>query len=454
MNDNVIREIPFLYYPVKYSNRVTVNPDGSIQSIAKINWSWSEAEQKYVPGQPEPITDAVLGMQYDHRVSWLEFDLTNLRWGKDETATGGGLKEEDYNKYVFKLYFQSLDGTFSRNYIFDGKTFYIPSSLTRHAAKYDIILTIINQHKLEPGFNHYNVEGENETFVSNMFTGTVIRSAYNPNSFVPIYLDTNQLKVLSKTPVDGALADDGKLIVSNFKIANKKDNYITYIGFPYEFITSKVEDFTMFLCFEYEDETDPGVKKVKATRLEPIDPNDEYDDQTYQYIAWIPYEVSKNAGTYNVMICGFYGEYVADGDESTISAAELESMFTLLNEEQTYSYNLSFAQNYPDDESTSYLTAENNVYTLNYGDPADTLAYLESSEDYYFYCSSFVVLEVEDNFLEGDVKTAGDPVTTGSYIGSMTSAFSNISSSDGLLLGTADGGVLFANYIEDEDNGN
>ena len=35
----------------------------------------------------------------------------------------------------------------------------------------------------------------------------------------------------------------------------------------------------------------------------------------------------------------------------------------------------------------------------------------------------------------------------------MTSAFSNISSSDGLLLGTADGGVLFANYIENEDSG-
>ena len=451
-----IREVPFLDYPIKYSNKVTLAEDGSITKIERIIWVWDAQADEYVPGQSVIVTDAVLGMQYDHRVSWLEFDLTNLRWGIDETATGGGLKDEAYSDYVFKLYFQTLDGAASHDYVFDGKRFYIPSSLTRDAGQYRIIFAVVNQQKQEAGFDHYNVADENETFISDMFTGTVVRSIYDPNGFTPIYLNTRQLKILSKTPINGVVSDDGRLgaisgglITYTIKVANQKDNYITYVGFADGNITSKLDNFTMFICYQYLDGS--GHTKVKASYLEPIDPNNEYMDNDFQYISWVPYEVTKYSNSYDAMLIGFYGEYVADASDIDLSPEELASMFELIQEEQEYDYLLHFATDYPNNETTSYLTNEGNAFTLNFTNPADTEAYLESSEDYYFYCSGFITFVVDDNFLTTDVKNVGNAVTRSGYTGEMTSAFSNIASSDGLLLGTADGGVLFANYIENEE---
>lgn len=455
-------EQPFLNYAIKKSTLVTVNPDGSIQSLKDVYYdkegNRTEGETKYF---------ASLGMQYDHRVSWLEFDLRNLLWGRDEVGDpllnpASAETPAWFSKYIFRLYFcwynwegapviNPVETTFE----FDGRRFYIPSEVTRNAGNFHIVLGIINREEAE-GESHHNVPNENETFVSDMFPGLVIKNCYDPTSFRPVFANTQQLKVLRKTPIACAMSDDGKLVLVDApdttkgvshhgrlygKVGNQKDNYITYfgLGFTQEELATfpeKLDGFTMFMVMRYEED---GVTKVVGSHLEPTNDLDNYDDNYYDYIAWLPYEITKTSDIYQCMLIGFLeGEYYTDG-VNTYTQEWLESQI----EEQQFNY--------------ISMRGQGGRYHLEFTDALSTLA-LESSEDYYFYCSGIVTIIIDRNFLSRDIKEGG-ALGRGVYTPDdvLTSAYSNFMSDEddgsNLIFGTADGGVMLASYVEDEEDG-
>lgn len=96
-------------------------------------------------------------------------------------------------------------------------------------------------------------------------------------------------------------------------------------------------------------------------------------------------------------------------------------------------------------------------YHLEFTDALSTLA-LESSEDYYFYCSGIVTIIIDRNFLSRDIKEGG-ALGRGAYTPDnvLTSAYSNFMSDEddgsNLIFATADGGVMLAGYVEDEEDG-
>ena len=49
-----------------------------------------------------------LGVQYDHRVTWLHFNLDKLLWHLNRSK--GYTEDTKYNHYTFKLAFTRLDG--------------------------------------------------------------------------------------------------------------------------------------------------------------------------------------------------------------------------------------------------------------------------------------------------------------------------------------------------------
>ena len=60
-----------------------------------------------------PDVDLVdLGIQYDHRVTWLEFDLDDLLWNTEAKINDDYKDENRYSRYLFKLAFKNTSTFF------------------------------------------------------------------------------------------------------------------------------------------------------------------------------------------------------------------------------------------------------------------------------------------------------------------------------------------------------
>ena len=152
----------------------------------------------------KPDTSVVnIGAQYDHRVTWLHFDLEHLIWNLN--AARNYTAETKYNHYTFKIIATNLSTEKTSVWEFDGVDFEIPSGVTKEAGTYKFTLVI---EEFQYGFDgnpNDNVEdslegnirdnspNEVERFVAAPFKGRVYESIYRPEyDIFTVTEDTNQ----------------------------------------------------------------------------------------------------------------------------------------------------------------------------------------------------------------------------------------------------------------------
>lgn len=248
-----------------------------------------------------PRGKITLGSKFDRNVTILHFDLSDLLW-----------HESSNKNYIFRLAFfdeekyanpMNVEGIEVDDpdyqgdvYEFDGYDFWVPWELTKEPKTYKIALIIKEIEKtddLEGNVNH------SEAFVSAMFEGEVldnyfIRGQINIDQVEPVVKTTS----LTKSSIVVVLADDGTLAVNNRKLGNEKDSYIRRLSFA-KTMTAHLADFNCYMLFKPHDSED--LSSIMAVKIDPL------------ATSWVPDEVTKTSGIYDVMIIAYYGDY-ADPD--------------------------------------------------------------------------------------------------------------------------------------------
>ena len=258
-------------------------------------------------------TSINLGVQYDHRVTWLHFDLDDLIWNLDNEDKGGrvdkGQEPYDYyhrnNFYIFKLAFTNQSTKETTIWQFDGYNFEIPRGVTKEAASYEIVL-IIEEYQGDdfPG----NIEDTPDTierFVARPIYGTVQSTFYDPSSDITATLEeTNQLAALIKPQIQCTLTDIGLFASDEKELGQQYDNFIRYLKFNPNRITAHLNGFYLFALFKKGD-------LFYSSLFEKTHSGDSFDDhsQSHPVIAWIPTKVYESAGNWDVMIIGMAGSF-------------------------------------------------------------------------------------------------------------------------------------------------
>lgn len=249
-------------------------------------------------------TSISLGAQYDHRVTWLHFNLDQLIWNLD--AKRGYTDENRNEHYTFKLAFSKVGGEAENTSVweFDGYDFEIPRGITKEAGLYKIVL-IIEDFQLDeaPGNIDNGLPEFVERFVAAEIKGKVTPSIYNPAYEIEAdIVKTDQKASLIKTQIECTLTDDGQFTSDVIELGQKYDNFIRYFKFNPRRITAHLNDFYVFAIFKQND-------LFYYSLFERTDADDPLDDYSASHpiIAWIPSGVYQSAGTWQVAIIAFVG---------------------------------------------------------------------------------------------------------------------------------------------------
>lgn len=230
-------------------------------------------------GNPN-VTDVNAGLAYDHRVTWLNFDLDSLLWHTDGRADDSYTDETKYEYYLFKLAFKNLVSGKIEIYEFDGRTFYVPRSITAPADlrddfgritkdfNYEVLLIIQEKNIDDPDFG--NVKGVQETFVSKAFNLKIEKSSYVPNEMPHVDTTSFQLHSLTKPAIVCKLSDIGLFSVDRAILGNKEDDTISYFKLG-EDVTAHLRGFNVFMRFEHEDGTEYYRQWEKTQEDEELD---------------------------------------------------------------------------------------------------------------------------------------------------------------------------------------
>lgn len=249
-------------------------------------------------GHPDK-TSVELGVQYDHRVSWINFNLDELLWNLHDDYS----EETKYYHYNFKLAVKSALGE-SFVWEFDGKTFEIPLAITQNPGQYTFTLIIEeytedteegNIKEIDPYFI--------ERYITKPFTGTVVATSFDPKrDLTLLQFETDQLAALTKPRVSCSLADNGDFLFDNKIIGEKFDNFTTYFVFDPTHLTAHLDEFTLMISFKKDDQ-------LYGALFEKTNPKDSLDIQDVRYplIAWPPSEVYQTPGQWTVTVVGFAG---------------------------------------------------------------------------------------------------------------------------------------------------
>lgn len=252
-------------------------------------------------GSPDKDT-VQLGLQYDHRVTWLSFNLDQLLWGWSSQKIHTN-NVDLYDLYNFKMVVDGPDG--AQTWSFDGHTFEINNFITRAPGQYQFILIIEEKTDDEylgnVGDDITDVESDiQERFVAKSFTGIVETSAFSPYEEIKITeFPTDQMRSLIKPIIYCTLTDKGSLTSSSAYIGQKYDNLIRFLSFDKGQLSANLNDFYLIVCY---------LQGEKYT-FSALEKSDNYNETTKnEWISWIPSEVFKIPGNVQMFIIGFLGD--------------------------------------------------------------------------------------------------------------------------------------------------
>lgn len=253
-----------------------------------------------------PLLD--LGVQYDHRVTWLHFNLDQLIWNLD--AQRDYTADTKYNHYTFKLVFTKASNATEENtsvWEFDGIDFEVPRGVTKEAGLYKMVLII--EEFQDPTDDEFvgNIKNESseyiERFVAAEIKCRVNTSIYNPEYDISVTpMETDQEAALIKPKIECTLSDEGNFTADVVELGQKHDNFIRYFKFNPRRITAHLNDFYVFAIFKQKDLFYYSLFE----RTNPDDPLDDYS-ASHPIIAWVPHGVYQTAGTWQVAIIAFTG---------------------------------------------------------------------------------------------------------------------------------------------------
>ena len=249
-------------------------------------------------------TSISLGTQYDHRVTWLHFNLDELIWNLD--AKRGYTDETKYERYTFKIVFSKTGEEAVKTSVweFDGIDFEIPRGITKEAGLYKIVLIIEDYDDSYPGNIFEQESNRIERFVTAEIKGKVSASIYSPDYDISAdIVETDQKASLIKTQIDCTLTDGGSFSSDVKELGQKYDNFIRYLKFNPRRITAHLNDFYVFAIFKQNDLFHYSLFEV----TDPDDPLDDYS-ASHPIVAWIPSGVYESAGTWQVAIIAFTGD--------------------------------------------------------------------------------------------------------------------------------------------------
>ena len=257
-------------------------------------------------GNPS-VKQLILGMQYDHRVTWIHFDLEDLLWNLNKSS--GETIKDIYNKYHFKVVFSRLhDDNSAQTWQFDGSDFEIPRALTKNPGTYSITL-IIEETLDGQSVGNYPIQDKDhiERFVSAPILGRVLSSIYSLEPLSRERLDSNQLASLVKPAILCTLDDEGGFAPRDIELGQKFDNYIRYLKFNPRDITAHLNDFYTYAIFKRQD-------KFAYSLFEITKADDKKDDYSASHplICWIPTAVMEEPGWWDVAIVAYAGESQAE----------------------------------------------------------------------------------------------------------------------------------------------
>lgn len=299
----------------------TFNPTDSIKPLIEIKIG-IDGHATHKDGTPLGTLD--LGVQGEHRVKWIKIDLTELRWGTNSNPD-----------YTYKLIFESInEPAIHFEYPFDcdqtGGIFKIPSTITKYAHIYRIALVIVENITPADGGNIVN---HTEVFSSYSWEGAVKKSFYDLNALKhALFLDTDQLQGLTKSVVDVALGDNEKAEViqdisgNNFaylineelsltprSIGVRNDHFIRYFKLSALYLTNKLNEFDLYLCFE----KDGYVYATKFQELASNDAGKDDYDAAAPLVAWIHPAVYRSAGNWNICVVATTEDFTTENDYVT-----------------------------------------------------------------------------------------------------------------------------------------
>ena len=310
-----------------------------------------------------------LGTQYDHRVTWLHFNLDSLIWNLN--AQKGYDAETKYNHYTFKLAISKVGEEAEKTSIweFDGVDFEVPRGITKEAGLYKIVLIIEEYQGSDTTVGNIKQDdyANVERFVAAGIKGKVNASIYSPEyDIVEETTETDQEAALVKPKIECTLTDDGKFSSDVTELGQKYDSFIRYFKFNPRRITAHLNDFYVFAIFKQNDLFYSSLFEVTNAD----DPLDDYS-ASHPIIAWVPKNVYKNAGTWQVAIIAFTGNindinnnddngdyyfYVSDPVKMRIASNHLTE--DLMTQEPT----LSITSNLVTSIGEVIITADDEIY--------------------------------------------------------------------------------------------
>ena len=252
------------------------------------------------------VSSVGLGVQYDHRVTWLHFNLDNLIWNLN-TQRGYDANTK-YNHYTFKLAFTNVKTGKTSVWEFDGVDFEVPRGITKEAGLYKIVLMI--EEYQDPDDNSFvgnikeNVPECIERFVAAEIKGKVYESIYDPTYEISTNIvETDQEAALVKPKIECTLTDEGTFIADVRELGQKHDSFIRYFKFNPRRITAHLNDFYVFAIFRQKDLFYYSL--FELTNAD--DPLDDYS-ASHPIIGWIPRGVYQQDGTWQVAIIACAGD--------------------------------------------------------------------------------------------------------------------------------------------------
>ena len=301
---NVIRKNNTIDSPATISTRNIISMDTG-DSILLTDPVKDLIEVSYdALGYPDKQS-VVFGVQFDHRVTWIRFNLDKLVWNLGQHK--GVAFAELYKLYTFKVAIARVGDTGpAQMWEFDGYDFEIPRGVTKVSGTYRLILIIEEWQRDE---HLGNIKEDTavcvERFVAAELKGKVHSTFYDPTQDIIVDDETvtDQLDSLIKPTILCTLADNGEFSADTKELGQKFDNYIRYFKFNPRRITAHLNDFRTFAIFQQGDQ----FFYSQFERTNEQDPLDDYTE-SHPIIAWIPSGVYKTAGTWQVAIISFAGK--------------------------------------------------------------------------------------------------------------------------------------------------
>lgn len=246
-----------------------------------------------------------LGTQFDHRVTFLEFNLDQLLWNLHKEDS------EKYQHYNFLLGITNSRGETSM-WEFDGGSFEIPRKITKEAGLYTFTL-VIEEYRGDGIVGNIKEEAlyYTERFVAKSFKGNVSPTAYRPEYDIILFdVETDQLASLTKPSIECTMTDNGVLTLDNNILGEKLDNFVTYFKFSPGRLSGHLDKFHIVMTFKQKD-------RFCCSLFEHVNTEDSNDITTHPLIAWIPSEVYQNPGQWTVSIIAFMGnmDHINDPNE-------------------------------------------------------------------------------------------------------------------------------------------